>query len=658
MRPNHNIAAIFSTLALFGITQIAWAGIETYANAPSPVRHAVHELASYTGIPIKRGQSQSIRLVINSRPNANLGDQGYSIRSSNDVITINANDDEGITNGTFTLLRNLMIEHRKDPFSREWNIEEKPHFTTRAMIVSPYRFGGSYGFAKLSSDRWSFGQWKEYVDLMRLTNMTTLTMGSMRMYHPDYPDSTREKWRYEVWKQVMDYCHQIGIKFNWFMPPNMVTEEAFWDNPDKRADQEAAYWYGNGLNWEKGKNVILENQRYTMEYFKELDALEIIYGDGGGFSLDDPNPAETFADATHSYRELLREVGNDADFVFWNWLLDFAVKVVLPKGHVEKNPKYLTMQDDILPLIPKDVVYLDASMLTVIQSLGRWIVERDTPPLRETVLLGKENNFKSVVNFFWYTNPETPFNMFPHPFIARTRQEAQYSRDELGVDGVMAYRLAPPMRFINDYVFFRLASDPDLNEKQLIGEIAGILAEKPETQQLLKEGVETLEKFWMTQANVYWKTHDLSLLEKAEELFKAAQASGSSKRVEYLSNGLTFLKYVFRMAESSPEEKDRLFVELRNEVKSMYIFQGLVADSPYLGDAVHYFRAHVEYMIAGYSYYIRNNPYSEIVDRSIYPKATSKPFKIQWGENVPGTPTAARLLPESDSTSGNLRATQ
>ena len=263
---------IFSLLlALTTPTRMAAASVICiFENAPPPVRHAAHRLSDYTGIPIDRAKDRehSIRVDLGAEPNPQIGAQGYTIRTSQaGNISIGANTAEGVANGVYTFLRTLMIEHRKDPFSRPWEVEEKPQFPIRAMLISPYRFGASYGFAVLSPDRWSLEEWKRYVDFMRLCNMTTLTMGSERVYHPDYPDSWREKWRYEVWKQVMDYCHQVGMRFDWFISPNLVTEQAFWDNPDKRANQEAGTWFGNGLNWTKGKDLILKNQRYTLEYF-------------------------------------------------------------------------------------------------------------------------------------------------------------------------------------------------------------------------------------------------------------------------------------------------------------------------------------------------------------------------------------------------------
>ena len=629
------IPTVFLLLAFTTTGRGASPCISVYENAPSPLRHAVHRLAAYTGIPEGRasGKEAAIHIELNSTQNPKIGTQGYTIRSGNeDDITIRGNAAEGAANGVYTFLRTLMIAHRQDPFSRQWDLEEKPQFSIRMMLVSPYRFGASYGFAALSPDRWSLEEWKEYVDLMRLCNMTTLTMGSERMYHPDYPHSWREKWRYEVWKQVMEYCHQVGMKFNWFISPNLVTEQCFWDNPDKRAVQEAGAWNGNGLTWSKGKDLILKNQKYTLEYFRGLDGLEIIYSDGGGFSFDDAtgaDPAAYFAAATKSYMQLMREVGNDADFVFWNWVLDFWSQVLIPEPILQKYPKYRTMQDDVISLLPKNVAWLDASLLTMIQVHWSIIQARGNPPLREGVLIGKENGFRPVIDVFWYMNPEVALNMFPHPYIRRAVQEAQYARDELGVDGVMGYRLAPPCKFIDDYVYFRLASDPSLTQGQIVNELAGLLAEKPESQQQVKEAINTLEQFWTS--------HKLEDIEKAGKLFRELLPAEHSKNLQYVSNGVTFLTYIVRMAQPgvTPAQKTQLKRELYQTVKPMYIFQGLTADIVWLPEAMRFFNARVDMMVEDYNSPIYGGSrYPEVVDRSIYPKATSKPFKLQWPPQI------------------------
>jgi len=644
MRPGTRRAIFYSFLLLaFTATSRGEAlVISCYDNAPTSVRHAAHRLSQYTGIPMDRasGKDRSIRIELNSSQNPRIGNQGYTIRSSKEgEMTIRGNDAEGTANGVYTFLRTLMIEHRSDPFTRAWDIEEKPQFAIRAMQVAAYRFGASYGFAALSPDRWSLEEWKTYIDFMRLCNMTTLVMASHRAYHPDYPQSEREKWRYEVWKQVMDYCHQVGIKFNWYINPNLVTQQAFWDNPEKQAVQDQAGWNSSGLNWSQGKDLILKNQRYALEYFRGMDGLEVIYTDGGGLSIDDvtsQEPTAYFADATKSYIQLMQEVGNDAEFVYWNWVPDIWSKVFLPEELLKKYPKYRALQDDIIPRLPKNVAWLDASVLTIAQHWGPYIQERGNPPLREGLLVGKEHGFRPLIDFFWYMSPEIAVNMFPHPFIRRGIQEARYARDEIGVDGVEGYRLAPPCRFMDDYIFFRLASDPSLTQELLVNELAGLLADKPENQQQVKEAINTVEQFWLT--------HKLADIEKAERLFRELLPQEHSKNLAYISNGVTFLTYVVRMAEPgvTADQKKKLKAELYETVKSMYIFQGLTADIVWLPEAFRFFNARVDMMVEDFhSREFAGSPYPELVNRSIYPKATSQPFKLQW----PSEPGEKKTLP-------------
>jgi len=609
--------------------------INVYKGAPSPVQRATERLSQFTGIPVEKAPAKqaAIRIAVNSAQNPKIGTQGYTIFSKEGSIAIQGNDAEGTANGVYTFLRTLMIEHRKDPFTRQWSVEEKPQFPIREMLVSPYRFGASFGFAALSLDRWTFSEWKEYIDLMRLCNMTTVVMGSHRVYDPDYPQSEREKWRYEVWKKVMDYCHQVGLKFNWYMNPNLVTQQAFWDNPDKRASQAEGGWYGNGLSWFKGKDLILKIQRHTLEYFHGLDGLELIYTDGGGFSFDDAtvsNPTAYFADATRSYRRLMKELGNGSYFVYWNWVPDIWSKVFLPAELTKKYPKFQTLQDDIIPLLPKDVGWLDTSILTQVQNWAPYIQARGNPPLREGLMVGKAHGFKPVIDIFWYMNPEVSVNMFPHPLIRRGIQEAQYARDEIGADGTMGYRLAPPCRFMDDYVFFRVSSDPSLTQEQLVDELAGLLVEKPENLPRVKEAINTLEQFWTS--------HKLEDIEKVDKLFRELLPEEHSKHLEYVSNGVTFLTYVVRMAQPglTAEQKTKLKAELYKTVLPMYIFQGITSDVVWLPEAVRFFNARVDMMVEDYaSPDFAGSPYPEVVDRSIYPKATAEPFRMQWPKTSP-----------------------
>ena len=106
-----------------------------------------------------------------------------------------------------------------------------------------------------------------------------------------------------------------------------------------------------------------------------------------------------------------------------------------------------------------------------------------------------------------------------------------------------------------------------------------------------------------------------------------------SKNLEYVSNGLTFLTYIVRMAQPgvTVAQKTKLKQELHQTVKPMYIFQGLTADIVWLPEAVRFFNARVDMMVEDLQNpFSAGSLYPEVVDRNIYPKATSKPFTLQW----------------------------
>jgi len=599
--------------------------ITLYPNAPTPVRHAARRLSEHTGMPIGAdAEAPCVRVELDPQGDPRIGPQGYAIRTETKSVVVSGNEAEGVTNGIYTLLRTLMVENRRDPFERSWDVSETPHFRIRGMYVAPYRFGGSYGFAVLSPDRWSIDEWMEYIDFMRLCNMTTLTLSPARLYHPDYPQTEREKWRYEVWREVIAYCHQVGLKCHWLSCPGLVPQEVFWNNPDLRAVQEGGGYYGCGLIWSKAKDLILDINRYTFEFLRGLDGLEMIYSEAG-FSFDEATSADPvgyFDDVTRSYRKLLQEAHCDADYIFWNWVFDLWANVQIPEDLVERFPKYRALPDDILEVLPRDIGWTDASMLTAIQMFGPEIRRRGNPPLREGVLLGKEQGFSPVSNCFWYMNPEYALNMLPHPFIERGIQEALYSVDELKPEGVVGYRLAPPCRILGDYTFFRLASDPSLSRELLVAEMAGLLCSDSHKQGELARGISALEDFWAS--------HDAELLEEAVTKLCSASSDDKTKSAEYIANGVTFLHYIVRMSEltAGSDERNRLKQELYERLKQMYIFQGITTDIVWLPEAYRFFSARVDMMIEEYVWYKTSRP--DTVDRAIYPKATTKPFRLQW----------------------------
>jgi hypothetical protein len=161
-----------------------------------------------------------------------------------------------------------------------------------------------------------------------------------------------------------------------------------------------------------------------------------------------------------------------------------------------------------------------------------------------------------------------------------------------------------------------------LTQEQLVNEVAGLLAEKPDSQPHVKEAINTLEQFWTTR-----KLEDI---EKAERLFRELLPVEHSRHLQYVSNGVTFLTYIIRLAQPglTPAQKNQLKMQLYQTVKPMYIFQGVTADIVWLPEAARFFNAKVDWMVEEYQNPFFTGP--AVIDRSIYPKATSQQFTLQW----------------------------
>jgi len=299
---------------------------------------------------------------------------------------------------------------------------------------------------------------------------------------------------------------------------------------------------------------------------------------------------------------------------------------VIPEALLERYPKFRTILDDLLPLLPKDIGWTDASMLSVAQMFGPEIRARGNPAMREGVLLGKKWGFDPVINCFWYMNPEYALNMLPHPYLTRAVQEAAYSRDELRPDGVQGYRLAPPCRFLGDYAFFRLAFDPSLTQEELIEEMASLLCEEPVHRAAVAEAIGLLEAFWLG--------HDLRLLERAESLFAEAAKVEPSKHLARVSGGTTFLLHVVRMAQPnvSPEARKAMRWELYRILKTLDVFQGITSDIVWQPESYAFFSWQVDLMVRQYEWFRASRP--DRIDRSVYPEAKADFAKLQWPKGI------------------------
>ncbi len=147
MRNLRVVGLLAGLLLCFPVYSQESASIHLPALVTTPLRHAANRLGDYTGIPVSAEGTRQVRVELERPSQRRDRCRGLPDPKHGSDIVISANNETGLANGVYTLLRSLMIEHSVDPFARKWDIEEQPHFSFRSMMVAPYRFGGSYGYA-------------------------------------------------------------------------------------------------------------------------------------------------------------------------------------------------------------------------------------------------------------------------------------------------------------------------------------------------------------------------------------------------------------------------------------------------------------------------------------------------------------------------------
>ncbi len=539
-------------------------------DASLTVRHALRRLSSYLGIGIAEKimfERRLIRTQLNVRKVKKLGSDGFAIESSENCceILISANTSEGIANGIHELLRTLMLKGLRDPFKITWNMWAKPYFKVRGVVLGCYNFG----LPELTPDMWTLENWKEYIDFLRLMNINLITCLFVYAYHQEIPQTERYKWRYETLRNAMKYGQELGIKFHFAYVYNYAPQALWWKHPELRAQGTPGY-YGISFCWHRAKSEILKLHRGNMEFFKGLDGYQLMYLEGCGLCICPECSKSLSRTIIKSFREikrLLKEINPKAEIVFWNWLAE-VLPVVAPNREI-KN-----LQDDLLEGLPKGTLCLDASG----NFWRKWVRTQGMDPegIREQLNLIHEFSHRAL-NLLFFMDVEGGLedhcSVFPYPFLNETINEIRYTKENLYVEGVLGYRLAPPVRFLSDYFFFRLAFDPDLTMGQLVDEAAEFLTSKPENKEIVRRAIERLESFWNNM--------DAEALIEATELFRKASEDEPSKTLGYVANGTSILPLIYRLTEEnlSQEEQNAIGMEIYQKMKTMYIYQGYTTEN-------------------------------------------------------------------------------
>jgi len=374
---------------------------------------------------------------------------------------------------------------------------EQTPFKYRCMYLHPI----DWKLTHLTADTWTLDEWKLYLDLIQAAgaNMLKIFIWPTQYYHPDYPETFRNKWRYEVYKQALQYAHTLNLETHVGFASNGVPPSVWLAHPDKRA-KEIGYT-GIEMCWQRGRQQILEFSGHLMDYFTPAaDGFIVWYADPGLCVCDECVPyTPVMLDMMRTYEQLAGERAQMHHCPWWIWRM---------AGDEGSAPLPVT------PGIREDIL---GSMTP-----GDWTLLYDQD---EASIRVARNNGLDVLSVAFFLDPEggnETNNVLPQTKFDRI--ETAVSRaGELGC-GLLAYRLTPFTQYHQDWLFFRRQLYPDISRDRALKQLADFIGVGEE----YIEALTLLDEWWEGIAGEY----EMEKLRRAAELLTGLVA----KRPEYLTH--------------------------------------------------------------------------------------------------------------------------
>ncbi len=405
---------------------------------------------------------------------------------------------------------------------------EATPFRHRCIYLHPIDWKDTH----LTADTWTLDEWKLYLDLIQSAgaNMLKIFIWPTLYYHPDYPDTYRNRWRFEVYRQALEYAHTLNIETHVGIASNGVPPSVWLAHPDKRAEEVG--YRGIELCWSRGKEQILHFAGHIMDYFSgAADGYIIWYADPGLCVCPQcANYTPVMQEMMRTYEGLAggRAQVHHCPWWIW-WMAGEDNRLSIP----------------VTPNIREDIF---GSMTP-----GDWTLVYDRD--EESIRVARERGL-DVLSFAFFMDPEGGNE--GHNILPRT----MFDQIEAAVDkaaglglGLLSYRLTPFTQFHSDWLFFRRQLYPDISRDQALHQLAAFLGVGDE----YVEGLNLLDEWWASRQTGY----DIAKLHAAADIFRRL----APERPEYLAHLSEAADILLMLAEAGMDNGWQVTDELVQAVQ-------------------------------------------------------------------------------------------
>lgn len=372
---------------------------------------------------------------------------------------------------------------------------EQSPFKYRCLYLHPI----DWKLTNLTADTWTFEQWREYLNLMQGAgaNMLKLFIWPTQYYHPDYPQTHLNQWRYDVYRQILTYARTLCLETHIGIAANGVPPSVWLSHPDKRA--EGVRHQGIGLCWQRGKQQVLDMSASVVDHFADVADGFVIWHAASELCTcrQCADYALVMRDMMRSYGELVGERAQVRHCVWHTGVSEGQTEAAI--SHMQ------SIRNEILSGM----------------SQGDWTLIYDQD--EESLRVAREHGLKAI-SFAFFMNPESGNEV--NSILPRTgfAQIEQAVREATGRDaGMLSYRLTPFTRLHQDWLFFRKQLHPDMSREQALGALAAFIGVGEE----FVEALQALDQWW---AGEEAGSYDMNTLCRAAEIIRSL----AQQRPDYL----------------------------------------------------------------------------------------------------------------------------
>lgn len=426
--------------------------------------------------------------------------------------------------------------------------ERSPAFQDRGVYVH----GIPWHLTGLTADTWSIDDWRWTIRLLHAAgcNLIKLYIWPTQFYHPDDAKTAHNAWRYDVYREALEWAHVWGMKTFVAFTNTAVPPHVWHARPDLRSDE--LLYRGINLCWRRGKSTLLRYHRHIIATFAPVtDGVLVWFLDPGyckcGRCAD---YVDVVRDSVETYQQLL---GSRGQVHVSMWGFDW----------VERRSEWF----DVIPGFRRRVI-------EALSGGTYLLLPEDTEP--ELLDLADRRGMTPLTMAF-YQDPEgglEDHNVLPNPRLAQTeqfirRQVARASRSLLG------YRLTPFTQFPADWVMLRKMTHPDMAAADALRELGVYLYGNQDDAATFADAVDRIEQWWQG-GTTYSAQRDALLADAVAALDGLAWQFDVQTRA--LADATRVLLELSRFRSSGGGDVDELAGRIQAMMMTMPIFQGFVQD--------------------------------------------------------------------------------